>query len=266
MDPKDVVIFSDMDGTLLSSWELGPIIVEKNLQAMKKWRDLGGSFSIATGRNLKNALHFFHDYQMEIPVVLANGALLYSHTTGEILHKELVPQAYIDEAIQYFENNNRIALVISDESEVYAVKHKHSRNIPKLDFPAQEISLETIKSLNVLKATFVVFAEDSEKVNYDLTQFNSINEVNVMPSSIRFIEVVSKKATKALGIKRALKGLQKKIVCIGDYLNDIEMLDIADISACPEHSHELVKKRAQITTVSNNEGAIADLINQLLTS
>ena len=43
------------------------------------------------------------------------------------------------------------------------------------------------------------------------------------------------------------------------------MLKIADIPACPENSHEIVKQYAHIITV-NNEGAIADLIEQLLTS
>ena len=58
MKPKDVVIYSDLDNTLLSSWDLGPIIVKKNIVALKKWFALGGQFSIATGRNLKNVLHF----------------------------------------------------------------------------------------------------------------------------------------------------------------------------------------------------------------
>jgi len=267
MDPKDVIIYSDMEGTLLSSWELGPMVVEENKEALKKWSELGGSFSIATKRNLKNVLHFLTEFNIASPLVLANGAILYSHENKEIIYKELIPNSFLDEAIEYFKNNERVVLVISNEDEVFSVTHNSSKSIPELDFPTKKITLDDLKYINIIKVTFVVFESDSEQVNNDIKKFNTINEVNVLPSSKRFIETVSVKATKATGIKKALQNnYNKRLVCIGDYLNDIEMLNIADIPACPKNSHEKVKKSAKIITVDNNVGAIADLINQLLTS
>lgn len=265
MNPKDMVIYSDMDGTLLSSWNLGPIIVDKNIKMIKRWEELGGSFSIATGRNLKNVLHFLEGFRISYPLVLVNGAMLYSYQSKEIMYKELIPKSFLTEAINYYKNNKRVALVISNEDEVFSITHKCSE-VPELDFPTIEITLEELNNINVLKVTFVVFETDSDKIIDDINKFNNINEVNVVPSSKRFIEFVSVKASKAIGIMKALQDSKKKIVCIGDYLNDMEMLKIADISACPENGHEDVKKSAHIITVNNNEGAIGDLINKLLTS
>lgn len=266
MKPKDIVIYSDMDNTLLSSWDLGPIIVEKNINALKKWFALGGQFSIATGRNLKNVLHFFKDFNILYPLVLVNGAMLYSFSDKKIIYKELLPKEFIEEAINYSQKNKRIVLVLSDEDEVYSVIHKDNKNVPILGFPNQKITLDEIKNINVLKLTYVIFESDYEKVISDIRNFNTFPLVNLVPSSKRFIEIVSAKASKAKGIKKALQNHKKKLVCIGDYLNDLEMLEIADIPACPENSHVIIKKSAKIITVNNNEGALADLINQLLTS
>lgn len=266
MKPKDVVIYSDLDNTLLSSWDLGPIIVKKNIVALKKWFALGGQFSIATGRNLKNVLHFFKDFDISYPLVLVNGAMLYSFPDKKIIYKELLPNEFIEEAIDYFQKNKRIVIVLSDEKEVYTVIHQDSNNAPVIDFPHQEMMLDDIKAINVLKLTFVIFPSDYDKVISDIKNFHTYPLVNLLPSSKRFIEFVSAKVSKAKGIKKALQNHQKKLVCIGDYLNDLEMLKIADIPACPENSHEIVKQYAHIITVNNNEGAIADLIEQLLTS
>jgi hydroxymethylpyrimidine pyrophosphatase-like HAD family hydrolase len=107
----------------------------------------------------------------------------------------------------------------------------------------------------------------SEKVRFDLMGFPSIRFVNILPSSPRFIEMVSSTCTKEEGIRRVLqyqKTEGKTIIAIGDYLNDIEMLKMADIAACPENSIDDVKKTARIITCVNNDGAVGDLIERLL--
>jgi hypothetical protein len=52
-------------------------------------------------------------------------------------------------------------------------------------------------------------------------------------------------------------------VAIGDYLNDVEMLQEADIAAAPESAMAEVKCHAQIITVDHTQSAVADLVRQL---
>lgn len=266
MKPKDGIIFADMDGTLLTNWDLGPVIVEDNLLAIRKWLAAGGYFSVATGRNLKNVPHFFTDFKLNIPFVLVNGALLYLPSEERIIYQEQIPKGFLDEAIDYFNNHHYVSLVLSDQYEVYSIIHQKSLFKPIIDFPNQPISVDQISELEVLKVSFVIMENYAEKVNDELQQFTSIKDVNILPSSSRFIEVVSNKANKAEGITRALNyaNLERKIICIGDYLNDLEMADIADYFAAPENAHPEVKKRADFITLSNNEGAIASLISKLM--
>ena len=68
----------------------------------------------------------------------------------------------------------------------------------------------------------------------------------------------------------------KTLVCIGDFYNDVSMLEIADIAACPDNAPDDIKAMCQIVqnnipdkqdrkivTCNNNEGALADLIEIL---
>ena len=71
---------------------------------------------------------------------------------------------------------------------------------------------------------------------------------------------------KGTGIRRALAaaGLEgRTLVCIGDYFNDEAMLRQADIAACPANAAQGIREMCQIITCSNNEGALADLLEQL---
>ncbi|MDF2700165.1 MAG: cof [Haloplasmataceae bacterium] len=267
MDPKNVIIYSDLDGTLLSYTSDKTFINEANIKAIKNWIQLGGFFSIATGRNLKNILHLFTDFKVNSPLVLSNGALLYSQDQECITYQEKLSDEFINEALDYYKNHDYVSLVLSDSNEIYTIEHEFNSNRPELKFPYIKLQLIDVKKYNHLKLSFLVDAENADRLNEELKNFHTLDQVNISASSKRYIEVVSKKASKGLGIKKVLEMNQlesKTLVCIGDYLNDIEMLKIADIPAAPINGHEDVKRIAKIITIHHNEGAIADLIDKLL--
>ena len=53
-------------------------------------------------------------------------------------------------------------------------------------------------------------------------------------------------------------------MAIGDYYNDMELLRTADISAAPANALPEVRETADHIVCSNNEGAVADLIERIL--
>jgi hypothetical protein len=50
---------------------------------------------------------------------------------------------------------------------------------------------------------------------------------------------------------------------IGDYENDVDLLKSSDLSACPSNAHASIRDVANITVCSNNDGAIAGLIEYI---
>ena len=268
MHPKDLMIYSDMDGTLLSSWDKGPIISPKNEQAIRDFIDEGGLFSIATGRNLKNGPTYLDNYTIDLPMVLVNGALIYDHTHARILRKITIDKDFVREALEYFMYSHRVAIVISDTHEVYHVVHPSisDENLPPLDFETIHVQLSEVLALDILKVTFVTYPEDKDQIEKDIKLFRTYDKISTSPSSKRFIEIVSAGIDKAEGIlfiKNNLLSSKRKLVCIGDYANDIEMLNLADLAAVPENGLDSLKKPGRLITAHHDHDAIADLIHQL---
>ena len=49
----------------------------------------------------------------------------------------------------------------------------------------------------------------------------------------------------------------------GDYLNDLEMLRVADVAVCPSGAHDAIKEASHLCLCSNNDGLIADLVEHI---
>ena len=68
---KYKMIISDVDGTLLDENHQIP---EENKNAIKRYIESGGLFSLATGRTEKSAVSIQRELSINIPVILYNGA------------------------------------------------------------------------------------------------------------------------------------------------------------------------------------------------
>ena len=101
--------------------------------------------------------------------------------------------------------------------------------------------------------------------------FASYDLVTAARSSSIYLEIIRRDVSKAAGIAYAREYIgagERKLACIGDYFNDYEMLrhemlKSADIAACPSNAAQGIKDICDIVTCSNDEGAIAGLINAL---
>ncbi|PKM72280.1 MAG: hypothetical protein CVU91_09780 [Firmicutes bacterium HGW-Firmicutes-16] len=268
MRAEEVIIFSDMDGTLLSDWSFGPYIPAANLEAIRRFISAGGLFSIASGRQFRETLDFFGGMKFTVPMVQDNGSVIYDSGRGEILEKIALPEDVTLECLEYSRRNKGVRLIAADETDLYqVVVGDDSGDSLLTDLPRKPITQEQYLSLELVKACFVIANEsDLTSVASDIMKFKSADKLILMQSSPVFLEVLDKSAGKAAAIKKAVRLANaggRKLICIGDYDNDCGMLELADISACPINSSPRVLEMAKIITCSNNEGAIADLINRL---
>ena len=74
MDFKNVIIMSDLDGTLLDDKkEISP----KDMESINEFCDKGGMFTIATGRGYSMARPVAQKLKLRIPAVIFNGSAVY---------------------------------------------------------------------------------------------------------------------------------------------------------------------------------------------
>ena len=268
MRAEEIIIFSDMDGTLLSDWRLGPHLPAANLEAIKRFISEGGLFSIASGRQFRETLEFFEGMKFPVPMVQGNGSVIYDSVKGEVIEKTVLDEAVKLECLEYSRANKGLWLVAADEFDIYQVCSGDADWDMKLtDLRRTPLTVEEFLALEVVKTCFVIADEiNLPKVSSDIMKFKSADKFILMQSSPVFLELLDKAAGKGAAIKKVVKLAKaegRKLVCIGDYDNDCDMLELADISACPINSSPRVLEVADIITCSNNEGAIADLIKML---
>lgn len=267
MDLQNFVLYTDMDGTVLTDWELGPVVPHRNMESIRRFIEKGGTFSIASGRQYSDILPFFPGLVPNAPLVQGNGTSLYDCRNGEILFKLPLSAQYKRECVAFARDNPWVWLVAGNERTVVQVNFGDSRDTVRAGLKEQRIDTEEFLNGEYLKLVYVVEKPEQIAQLQKITDgFSAAKTMRKTLSSPIFLETYDRRASKADGIRRAmaLSGLEgKKLVCIGDYYNDEVMLRIADIPACPANAPEDIKALCSIVTCGNNEGALAELIETL---
>lgn len=269
MNAKDIVIYSDMDGTMLTDWSMGPVVPHRNLVALKYFIESGGTFSIATGRQYPETMAFFPDIEINAPIVCGNGSNIYDPQSKRVIFKLPLPEVYKQQSLDYFYAHDDVWLVCADEFDVYQIMTGTDKDALLVDnFRRAKISVEEYLRREMTKVVYVSQKDGvMERIKKDVVRLNGAKLVKGLQSGASYYEMVDKKVSKADGVKRAVEYARltnKKLVCMGDYLNDYDMLKAADVAVCPSNSAEQVKKICKFITCDNNQGAFADALEKLL--
>jgi len=91
--------------------------------------------------------------------------------------------------------------------------------------------------------------------------------LQVVRSGDFFIDVQPHLASKGAALERlaGLRGVpREQVLAIGNYYNDIGMLEFAGRGVAMANSPEEVKRAADAVTVSNNEDGVAVVLEELL--
>lgn len=267
MDFQNIIIYTDMDGTVLTDWSLGPVVPQRSMASIKRFMEKGGTFSVASGRQHLDILPFFEGIVPNAPLVQGNGTSLYDCQQERVIFELPLSREYKEEGIAMCLANDWIWPVTGNAHTVMQVAMGDHRDQRNKSITGDSISIEEFLRGDYTKIVYVV--EDPAQIPAvrQLTgAFATADGMQETLSSPVFLECYDKRAGKGLGVRLAMemKGLTgKTLVCVGDFYNDVPMLEVADIAACPDNAPEDIKAMCQIVTCSNNEGTLADLIDAL---
>lgn len=266
-DLSKIVLVSDMDGTLLNSKKE---ITPENRKAIELFRNMGGHFTIATGRTIQSFAPYKDDLKIDMPIIMYNGAMIYDYEKNKILYSVYLPEKAKEISMEIMANVDNLGgeILKSDGSYVFEnneyeqLHNKLCRIIPKY------CNLENMTSEKWLKVLFASSPENLEKL-VDFVAKKGYNEVSFVKSADIFYEMLEPSSNKgsALEIYRKLDGMENfKFISIGDYNNDIELIELADVGAVPSNAQPDVKKVADLVLKSScDENAIAELVDWIIT-
>ncbi len=241
-----ILICSDLDGTLC---ELGGKISKENLDAIKYFIQNGGRFSLSTGRSPQYAKKLEEiGLCCNAPIIALNGAIIYDILKEKILYQN--PMDY-DKSLSITEFLEEYGSCCDDV--IY-----HSTDSVR-DF-------ENIIDKILYKVLFVCKDKSNARIFRKALEERYNEGFFIVNSWDEGVEILDKKSTKGECVKKMREFSDRpidKIICVGDYENDISMLESADISYAVANAIPEVRAVASRITVSNKEHALKAIINEL---
>ncbi len=265
-DISKIVIMSDMDGTLLNSEKK---ITEKDRFAIEKFVSLGGKFTVSTGRTIEAFEQYRKMLDLRIPVVLYNGGIIYDYQAEKVLYAEYLPDGSREitaELLDTMQSAGGEVLKI-DKTYVFRNNYYQQYHTNLCGISPIYADLPEISDDGWLKVLFAMSPDDIPVMEKIIAKKN-YSAVDFVKSSDIFIEMLPHNISKGSAIAeyRKLDGMNEcKFVAIGDFDNDIEMIQSADLGVCPANAEYSVRKNADIILENTNDnGAVAELIDYII--
>ena len=251
---ENYLLVTDVDGTLAD----GQYINEHNIEALKRFMSDGGRFAIATGRSPQSAVPIAKRIGGDSLMIANNGTLVYDYLNDNIIWQQELKCT--DAVIKILEQYPTSGAMFYCGREIQVV-----RNSPQLTRLIEAEDLQTTSDpKNMINK--VIFAAESEIIDeIDAFCKAELTDINgrVVRSDDTYIEILPKTADKGIAMVKLSERIgipREKIFAVGNYYNDVTMLDFATISGVPEESPEEVKEHADYIACDCRSGTVADFV------
>lgn len=254
---------SDMDATLLTD---SHEISEKNRHAIEYFINEGGCFTVATGRMPKAVRAYMPSLHINVPAILHNGAQIYDFETDKSLYEKFIEEKRKDAIRRVYNDFPDIGLEVYSDNMIYIYRacsetarfegRKYKNVVYEL--PDEVWKRPWIKVLLIGEKELLDDCEPIYRARYDSGY--------AVRSGNRYLDVVSNGVSKGRGLEKLMSMLdidRGRTIAVGDNMNDISMLETAGISYAVENAEADAKKAADFTAPSNNNDAIAYIIERL---
>lgn len=265
---KDLLVFCDMDNTLLTA-KAG--IPDCNRTVLRLFHSMGGRLTVASGRPPASVKAALGDLPLSLPAICCNGSLLYDFSADRVLHRATLDRAQATAAMQDMAARfPGIGIeVMAGAGDMYIVRanpythaHQVDEQLSGVACPVDSVPDGWVK---------VVFAGDPETIRkagqYAKTRYYGRDNYFLATNSI-YLEIMPAGVGKASALRELCALLGEPIentVVIGDYYNDLEMMQQAGYAVAVANAPPEVKAAAdEVTICTCAEGAVGEYLYKLI--
>ncbi len=263
------LIASDFDGTLLNDEHEIP---EKVKKAITEYTENGGIFAVCTGRMLRCILPNVRSLGLKGLVVAHQGCVIADIESGKIIKNVAIDYQSVAEICSAVERLGHHVNVYSNDN-MYTTIEKDTPYLKKYEkivgidsiFVEEKMSDFVLKNkLHAQKASILIEPENRDKLYADLCALLG-EKYDVTCSAKVLVEISSKQEDKGTALKFIAEKYDIPIestVGIGDSLNDVKLLQAAGLAVAVKNAEDALKATADFISVSNNDGAVAQIIEK----
>ena len=267
-------ILTDLDGTLFTS--SGEVSAGDHT-AIREFIEGGGLFAVATGREPHNARLHLPDVPLNGPSIVLNGAAVYDFVRHEYLDTILMDKEAAADVILHCQ---RLGLPL--DQQVYTtdgIFYASPLEIADPGFlrihqPTSFLPMDRMMEKDWIKILFLEREPDAlapmrdylREKGYDrrLSLVEGTTDVVKAGKYQELLPLGINKGTAFASLRRLPVYSGRTLFAVGDYWNDMEMLQAADVPCAPENAIDEVKARCRHILSSHNDSPIACLVHRVI--
>ena len=260
-----ILICTDLDGTLLRK---DKSISKDNHDAIEYFKREGGYFTFITGRMPYTSRSLYEAIKPNAPVGCINGGGIYDFEREEYLWTMTLPRDAVELVEAVYEGVPSVGIQMNSLDRIYFCR-ENERMAKFRRFTGAPNIVGDYRTLDMPVAK-VVFGDDDEdkilRVAEVLRDHPRTAEFDYIRSERTLYEILPKGISKGNLLIRLAEILGVKMsrtVAIGDYNNDVSMIRMAGVGIAVANATEEAKAAADLITVSNEESAIAKIIEEI---
>ena len=260
-----ILICTDLDGTLFRN---DKTISSKNIKAIEYFKSEGGFFTFVTGRMPLFSSHVAEIIKPNAPFGCINGAGLFDVNKNDYIWTKSLSDGYKELIKEIDEKFQNVGIQVNTFYKAYFCKdNKSMERFRKLT--GAEHLVRNYNNFNepIAKVLFgSEYDEEILEIEKTLKAHPVACNFDFIRSEKNLYEILPKDTGKGTTIKKLCEHLnidRNNTIAIGDYNNDISMLKEAKIGIAVSNACDDVIKAADYITVSNEESAIAKVIEDL---
>ncbi|MFW5780226.1 MAG: Cof-type HAD-IIB family hydrolase [Bacillota bacterium] len=264
---KYKMIVSDLDDTLFNK---NREITSHTKATINRYIENGGKFVIATGRMTPAVLPYCYELGLKGEVITYQGAATVDIASGKTLNLSKIENKDAIEIGKYIENRGLYYHIYHEDKFIVNKATPYSlryARLSKVNFVEINYDLSDYMNENNISPIKMMVITEEDKVMPLISEFNrEFNKRFLFNTSKKWmVEVVPIASNKGIAVKNLAKkyGIKRnEIICIGDSLNDLAMIEFAGLGVVVENGSPEAKKAADIIAPSNNDDGVAYIINK----
>ena len=258
-----LLLFSDLDGTLFDD---NTEIPERNEKGISYFISEGGLFSIGTGRSHYSLERYYERLGINAPCVTQNGCCVFDYRTHEFLENVFLNETAKKAACGIYGEFADLNVVQFVESGLVVLRDPDSLN-PCFDakFVPVQTGRPEASEVPWFKVGFVGPMERLSCLRSELEKID-LEGAEIVYTGTDMLEVLPAGVSKGTGMLSVAKrlGIERQNICaIGDFHNDLEMIENAGIGAAVEGAPEELKNLASFIACDCNSGSVGHFIEWL---
>jgi len=256
------LIVSDMDGTLLNDEkELSP----RFQHVYQKLKDKGIHFAVASGRPSYSLKPQFDFFDHNILFICDNGAFI-NIDQDSIVVKPLDISS-VRSIIKDVREADGVFITVCGVETSY-IEKSQEEFLPEASKYYKGLTIvDDLMELDETVLKLAIFDSKTWDNNSWGTWQKYSNHLTVAPSSDKWIDIMPIEVNKGMALKIVQDKLgisNEETMAFGDYLNDLEMLQMAKYSYAMQNAHPRIKDIASFEAPDNNKDGVLETIEKVV--